>query len=311
MPVFARRLRMKNLGHGVRRPGCLQDAVGLAAERIGRVAVRERKIVGREAVLVVLAVRPRRRGKPLVEKAQAAAGDVRDHAIQHLSALLIGIEAVPQKMPQAAAALRRAKRQRPIHQRLAILPQQRVLLARAILQRRHDIANSRQPRPLHQRPFGLIHDFINPARLQAARRPPARSAATGPTRSASPTTLLTSFQSSFGISCRGSASRSRRVTFAVGQAALGRLIAPLIAAMRKRRPRHMRDRRPTRSARSRGSAGRFPSPPALAAASCHRPAAPPQSSRSTARRTLAGRESRRRPASMIRGAVGLPRLLTS
>ena len=77
------------------------------------VAVGEREIVGGEQVLVVLAVGPRRRGEAVVERAQAAAGDVRDHAVEDLAALLVGVEAVPEEMPQAASALRRAEAQRP------------------------------------------------------------------------------------------------------------------------------------------------------------------------------------------------------
>src|SRR5438445_3275819 len=111
---------MKNLRYGVCRPALLEDAVALAAECVGGIAVGKRKIIGRKKMLVVLVVGSSRRCKPLIEKAQSAAGDVRDHAVEHAAPLLIGIEAFPQKVAQAAAALRGAERKRPIDQRLSI-----------------------------------------------------------------------------------------------------------------------------------------------------------------------------------------------
>src|SRR5262245_13301364 len=114
MPVFAGRLRMEHLRDGVCRPALVEDAVGGAGEGIGAVAVGEGEIIGGKQMLVLLVVRSGRRGKAMIKKPQAAAGDVRDHAVKNLSPLLIGIEAIPEKVPQAAAALRRAKGQRPI-----------------------------------------------------------------------------------------------------------------------------------------------------------------------------------------------------
>src|SRR5438105_410517 len=104
----------------------------------------------------------------MVEEPQPATSDVRNDPVEHAAALLIGVEAVPQKMPQAAAALRRPKGERPIDQWLPIVAEQRVLLAARIFERRDNVANARQTGPLHQRSFGFIDDLINPARLQAA-----------------------------------------------------------------------------------------------------------------------------------------------
>ena len=79
------------------------------------VAVGERKYVDGIPVIIVLGVMPRRRGEAVVEEAQAAAGHVRHHAVEHLPNMLVGIEAVVQEHPQRPATLRRAKAKRVLH----------------------------------------------------------------------------------------------------------------------------------------------------------------------------------------------------
>ena len=89
--------------------GFFQDAIGLVGERIGRVAIGEGKIVGGKEMLVVLIVGARWRSEAMVEEAEAAAGDMRNDAVEHAAGRFVGVEAVPKKMAQAAAALRGAK----------------------------------------------------------------------------------------------------------------------------------------------------------------------------------------------------------
>ena len=49
------------------------------------------------------------------------------------------------------------------------LPRAPFAIALAVLERRDNVPNAGQSRPLHQRPFGFIDDLINPAGLGAAR----------------------------------------------------------------------------------------------------------------------------------------------
>src|SRR5262245_18281743 len=117
-------------------------------------------------MLVVLIVGPRRRGEAVVEEAQSAAGNVRDHAVKNFAAALVGVESVPEKMPLAAAALRGAKANRTPHDWLAAVGLKRILLFAAEFQCRDDVADPGQTAALDQRPFGFVHHFINPARLE-------------------------------------------------------------------------------------------------------------------------------------------------
>src|SRR5688572_12112893 len=154
---------MKNFGDGICRATAPQNSVGLAAVRIGFIAVGEWKIVGRKKVLFVLAVGARWGREAVVERAEPTARDVRDDAVEHASALLVGVKALPQEMAEAAAALRRAKRESAVYQRLSVVAQQRVVIAFCVFERGNDVADPRQTRSLHDRRFGFVNDFINPA----------------------------------------------------------------------------------------------------------------------------------------------------
>lgn len=60
-------------------------------------------------MFLVLGVVPRRLGEAVVEVAEAAAGDMRHHAIEDHAVLLVGVEAPVQELPQKPAALRYAE----------------------------------------------------------------------------------------------------------------------------------------------------------------------------------------------------------
>src|SRR5688572_21271942 len=126
VPVLAGRLRVKNFGGRAAGARTFENAVGFAGEWVGRVAVGERKIVGRIKMLLVLAIGARWRGKAVVEIAQAAAGHVRDHAVEHLPRALVGVESLPEKVAQAASALGGAKADGLLDERLAVAREQRV-----------------------------------------------------------------------------------------------------------------------------------------------------------------------------------------
>src|SRR5215207_2889615 len=100
---------MKDFGDDVGRAAFAEDTVGFAVERIGGVAVGEREIVGGKQMLVVLIVSASGGCETMVEKSQAATGDMRNDAVENLAALLVGVEPFPEEMPEAAAALRGAE----------------------------------------------------------------------------------------------------------------------------------------------------------------------------------------------------------
>src|SRR5262249_45301416 len=127
MPVFRRTLRVHDLQHGLRLPRAAEDAVFLAGERIPLVAVGEGKHIGRIEMAVVLRVVGGRRREAVIEETEAAAGDVRHHAIEDLPALLVGVEAVVKKLPQAAAALRHTEAISVLDGRLAIGAAERIV----------------------------------------------------------------------------------------------------------------------------------------------------------------------------------------
>src|SRR5262245_39456610 len=102
----------------------------------------------------------------MIEEAESRAGDMRDHAVEDFSSALVGVEAVPQEMPQAASALRRAEGQRAIDERLAIVLEKWIVLALSIFERGDNIAYPGQARALDERPLGFIDNFVNPAGLE-------------------------------------------------------------------------------------------------------------------------------------------------
>ena len=57
----------------------------------------------------------RRLGEAVVEVAPAGAGDVRDQAVEHRAAVLVGVEALVQEVAQEAPALRDAHPQGGLH----------------------------------------------------------------------------------------------------------------------------------------------------------------------------------------------------
>ena len=58
---------------------------------------------------------------------------------------------------------------RPLDQRLAVLTHKWILLGLAVLECRDNITNPRQSGTLHERPFRLVDNFIDPAGLESAR----------------------------------------------------------------------------------------------------------------------------------------------
>jgi len=144
VPIFRRRLGVHQLGRHARGAGPPQDAVAAAGERVLLVAIGEREKIGGVEVVVVLAVVPRGRGETVVEEAQAGACDVRHDAVEHLPPLFVGIEAVVEKHPQAAAALRGAEAVGVTRGRCAVVQKQRVGLAAVVLEARDQVANARQ-----------------------------------------------------------------------------------------------------------------------------------------------------------------------
>ena len=82
-------------------------------------------------MMIMLRDVPCRLGKAMVERTQSAAGDVRDHAIEHPPSLCVFIEAPVQVFAQEPAALRDAESIRALHH-VPALDAQRVGVARPV-----------------------------------------------------------------------------------------------------------------------------------------------------------------------------------
>ena len=91
MPVLAAALGVHDLRHRAANSVATQETVLAASERINLIAVRERKLVRREQMIVVLPVVPSRRREPMIEEPQSRSRNVRHDCIEHLPIALVGL----------------------------------------------------------------------------------------------------------------------------------------------------------------------------------------------------------------------------
>ena len=90
----------------------------------------------------------------MIEASASRPGYVRDHAIHHLTALLVGVEVLVKKVPQKASALRNSDGINTFHRRRRL---------RIVFQIGKKIAHRRQPHTNNCRILGCVHQFVNPA----------------------------------------------------------------------------------------------------------------------------------------------------
>src|SRR5436190_82035 len=90
----------------------LQDAAGLATDRIGQGRIAERELVVAVGVVLVLARIPASLGELPVDAGAARPGDDRQDAIEHLATGKILIEPEMHEIAEDAAALRDAETER-------------------------------------------------------------------------------------------------------------------------------------------------------------------------------------------------------
>src|SRR5258707_15826731 len=99
-PVFIRRVGVKNLRCGMRFDGCVHQACALIGFWIEFRQVGEgEQVSGKEQARHGLGI-ARWLRKAMIEAATAGAGYVRDHAVHHLAALLVGIEVLIEEVAQ-------------------------------------------------------------------------------------------------------------------------------------------------------------------------------------------------------------------
>src|SRR3954471_24081792 len=95
----------------------------------------------------------------MVEASASRSRHVRDYAIHHLPALLIGVEVLIDKVPQKAPALRDSYGVSALYRRCCL---------RIIFQVRKEIAHRGQTYADNRGIFRRIDEFINPARNKSA-----------------------------------------------------------------------------------------------------------------------------------------------
>src|SRR5262249_24558979 len=146
--------------------GASEDAVGPFAERVGAIAVSERKDVGGVEVVFMLAVVPRRLSKAVIEEAEAAAGAVRDQTVEDLAAGFIDIKPWIEEMSKEPATLGDAEAVRPYDRRFAV-GQQRILFACLVAEERDQIAHGSEAGALHDRSLRLANQLVDVAGSEA------------------------------------------------------------------------------------------------------------------------------------------------
>src|SRR5262245_52331339 len=103
----------------------------------------------------------------VIEAAASTAGDVRQDAVEHLPALLIGVEAVVEKRAQESPALRDAEAVGVLDE-AALVGQSRHVVARTVLEKRHEVADRGGSEPNDRGLLRRVHQFVNFAGLEAA-----------------------------------------------------------------------------------------------------------------------------------------------
>ena len=102
-----------------------------------------------------------RGGEAVVKKAQAAAGDMRHHRIEHLAALLIGVKTIVEEHLQQSPALRGAEAVGITRRREARIQQQGVRLRPRVLQERDEVADTCHAEPLHHGILALVDQLVD------------------------------------------------------------------------------------------------------------------------------------------------------
>src|SRR6202521_1035099 len=158
-PVFIGSIAEENLWRGVRLACSIQKACGFTGLRVsfGEVSVGEHIRREEEAGHGLRVTRGLR--ESMIETAPARAGHMRNHAVYHLSPLLVGVEVLIEKMAEEAATLRNSYR---------IDAADRSRGLGIVLEIREEIADRSQPGAHNHRVFRFIDDLINFARQKTA-----------------------------------------------------------------------------------------------------------------------------------------------
>ncbi len=158
LPVLGRGVGFDQLGIAA---VAAEQGTFLLGQRIGNQCRRKRKLVLREAVVLVLRAGARRLAEWRVEEDAADAGDVRMDTIEDLAALLVAIEAGRDVVTQIAPRLREAD-----GQGMADLAAGGGERRRIVAQPAHDVAGRGEAQPLHFGIGGLVVEFVEPARFR-------------------------------------------------------------------------------------------------------------------------------------------------
>src|SRR5688572_7084100 len=117
-PVLMRRVRVEDFRQELRLHATRQQPIAAAGFGIDLGDVREGKDIHRIEETREWSGGPAGQRKSIVEASAAAAGNVREHAVEDLPVGFVFIEAVVHKRPKEAPALRNPKRDRTLHRTL-------------------------------------------------------------------------------------------------------------------------------------------------------------------------------------------------
>ncbi len=156
------RQQVKHLRDGVRSFGLGEQRIGDAGFRIGRRSVGERKQIDREEDVEELQRVARCLAEAMVERPAAGAADLIEDAVEDFAALLVGIEALIQKVAQKSSTLRHAPTDCVAQAR------RRVVRRSVVFEKADEVSRAGEAASEHARIRRAVHNVVDSPRFESA-----------------------------------------------------------------------------------------------------------------------------------------------